>query len=175
MDNLDEKTLSQYSKIDDDGRRYQLDNITSAFQKEIHPNNYELMGVTRTWRWDEETMRQEVKAGRVVQTAPGNVPRFKRYLDEQRGKPLDNVWTDIGNLRKSDVNENTGYPTQKPVALLERIIAASTNVGDIVLDPFCGCATACVAAERLGRKWIGIDINKKAIDIGYERLNNESA
>ena len=71
---------------------------------------------------------------------------------------------------KGNANESTGYPTQKPLALLERIIKASTNEGDIVLDPFCGCATACVAAANLQRKWIGIDINKKAIEIGNKRL-----
>ena len=97
----------------------------------------------------------------------------KKNVDDyvNRGKVVEDWWIDVTTVSRKHP-EKTGYPTQKPIKLLERIIAASTNVGDVVLDPFCGCATACVAAERLGRKWIGIDINKKAIDIGYERLHN---
>ena len=110
-----------------------------------------------------------IEAGRVVQTRPGAVPRHKRYLDEMPGVPLQDSWTDIGPI-SSQAKERLGYPTQKPLALLERIIKASTNQGDIVLDPFCGCATACVAAENLGRKWVGIDLSPKAIELVNVRL-----
>jgi site-specific DNA-methyltransferase (adenine-specific) len=127
------------------------------------------MGIVRTWRWAEDRMRKEIEAGRIVQTRPGNVPRYKRYLDEQKGKRLNNIWVDIPNLTARS-KERIGYPTQKPIALLERIIAASSNPDDIVLDPFCGCATTCVAAERLQRRWIGIDLSPKSYELAQSRL-----
>jgi site-specific DNA-methyltransferase (adenine-specific) len=96
---------------------------------------------------------------------------MKIYLDEQRGKPMGDVWTDIPPLN-SQARERLGYPTQKPVALLERIIAASSNPGDVVLDPFCGCGTALVASEKLGRKWIGIDITYLSIAVMKARLKD---
>jgi len=114
-------------------------------------------------------MLKEIKAGRVVQTRPGNVPRYKRYLDEQKGKTLNNIWVDIPNLTARN-KERIGYPTQKPIALLERIIRASSNPSDIVLDPFCGCATTCIAAERLQRHWIGIDLSPKSFKLAKLRL-----
>jgi site-specific DNA-methyltransferase (adenine-specific) len=94
---------------------------------------------------------------------------FKRYLDEQEGVTVSDVWTDISQLRAS-MAERLGYPTQKPEALLERIIKASSNEGDVVLDPFCGCGTALVVAQRLNRKWIGIDITHLAISTMKWRL-----
>ena len=104
---------------------------------------------------------------------PSQRPRLKRYLNEMPGNVVDNVWTDIPPIN-SQAKERIGYPTQKPLALLERIIKASSNEGDMVLDPFCGCATACVAAELLGRQWIGIDISPKAVDLVKERLRQPS-
>jgi len=100
--------------------------------------------------------------------------RYKRYVADvlKAGKPLDSVW-DIP-LLNSAAKERTGYPTQKPLALLHRIIKASSKEGDIVFDPFCGCATTCVAAQQLGRKWIGIDIAKQAAAILVERLSNDA-
>ena len=90
-----------------------------------------------------------IDEGRVVQTRPGTVPQYKRYLDEMPGVPIQDLWTDIRPIQ-SQSRERIGFPTQKPLALLERIIKASSNEGDVVLDPFCGCATACVAADKLG-------------------------
>ena len=163
---LDEKTLAQYSKFDSDGRRYQLTSLLNPNRD--RPNlTYEFMGVTRVWRWTRERMQDAYECGLIIQTAPGRAPRYKRYLDEQRGRPLSDVWTDIP---PASGNETVGYPTQKPLALLERIIKASSNEGDVVLDPFCGCATACVAAENLGRRWIGIDISPKAVELVNMRL-----
>ena len=104
----------------------------------------------------------------------GGKPRLKRHLRADDGKLPTNIWTDIPPLARKDP-ENTGYPTQKPLALLERVIKASSNKGDRVLDPFCGGATACIAAERLGREWIGIDVSHKAYDLVRERLNREVA
>ena len=165
---LPAKTAAKYSKRDPDGRRYQLDNL-------INPNSnrpnltYEFLGVTRVWRWTKERMQRAYEDGRVVQPAPGRVPRFKRYLDEQDGLPLSDVWTDIPPLN-SQAQERLGYPTQKPVALLERILAASSNEGDVVLDPFCGCGTTVHAAQKLNRNWIGIDITHLAIGLIETRL-----
>ncbi len=77
-----------------------------------------------------------------------------------QGNPVDTIWDDVPPIQAQS-KERTGYPTQKPLALLERIIKASSNEGDVVLDPFCGCATACVAAEKLGRQWVGIDLSPR--------------
>ena len=117
-------------------------------------------------------MHRALDAGRVVQSAPGRVPRYKRYLDKQPGAALDDVWTDISPVQ-SRAKERVGYPTQKPLALLDRIIKASSNPGDGVLDPFCGCATACVSAESLGRQWIGIDLSPVAATLVESRLREQ--
>jgi len=100
------------------------------------------------------------------------LPRLKRYLHANPGQVPSNNWTDIPPIN-SQAKERIGYPTQKPLALLERIIKASSNAGDIVLDPFCGCATACIAAESLGRQWVGIDISPKAAELVQMRMQNE--
>jgi SAM-dependent methyltransferase len=99
------------------------------------------------------------------------MPRKKRYLDETEGRPIPDVWDDIFPIN-SQATERLGYPTQKPEALLERIIRASSNEGDLVLDPFCGCGTTIAAAERLGRRWIGIDITPLATNLMKYRLQN---
>jgi site-specific DNA-methyltransferase (adenine-specific) len=123
------------------------------------------------WRWTKERMQEAYAKGLVVQTRPGTVPQLKRYIDEQRGRPLGDVWTDIPPIN-SQAQERLGYPTQKPLPLLERIIQASSNPGDIVLDPFCGCGTAVHAAQKLGRQWTGIDITHLAISLIEKRLND---
>lgn len=157
-----------YNRRDADGRLYQLTSLTNP--NKDRPNlTYEFLGVTRVWRWTRERMQKAYEDGLVVQSKPGNVPRFKRYLDEQKGVPVGDIWTDIRQLQGNS-KEYKGYPTQKPLALLERIISASSNEGDVVLDPFCGCATACVAAEIMGRQWIGIDISSKAVQLTNMRL-----
>ena len=107
----------------------------------------------------------------VVQPKPGAVPRRKYYLDEGRGVAVQSLWDDIPNLH-AHAKERTGYPTQKPLALYERIIKASSNESDIVLDPFAGCATTLVAAEHLGRQWVGVDIWEKAHEVVVERLRD---
>lgn len=160
----------QYASVDENGRRYQLTSL-------LNPNNdrpnltYEFLGVTRVWRWTQERMQAEYEKGRVVQTAPGNVPRYLRYLDEQEGIPIGDVWVDIKPLQGAS-QERLGYPTQKPVALLERILSASSNPGDTVLDPFCGCGTTIHAAQKLGRQWIGIDVTHLAIGLIEKRLHD---
>jgi DNA modification methylase len=169
--NLDKKTASKYSLRDKDGRRYQLTSLLNPNHN--RPNlTYEFLGVKRVWRWTKERMQAAYEAGLVVQPRPGGVPRFKRYLDKQQGRPLDDVWTDIAPLN-SQAMERTGYPTQKPLELLKRIIRASTNEGDIILDAFCGCGTALHAAETLGRQWIGVDISPTACRVVGKRLRDE--
>ncbi|SIE26303.1 DNA methyltransferase [Mycobacteroides abscessus] len=167
---LDAKTREKYSLKDKDGRRYQLTSLINPAAN--RPNlTYEFLGVTRVWRWTKERMQAAYEGGQVVQTAPGRVPRLKRYLDEQRGKPLSDVWTDITPIN-ARAAERLGYPTQKPVALLERIIKLTTNPGDVVLDPFCGCGTTVDAAQRLGREWVGVDITQLAVDVITKRLQH---
>ncbi|SEJ75492.1 DNA methyltransferase [Marinovum algicola] len=129
------------------------------------------MGVTRTWRWTEHRMQAALEAGLISQSAPGRVPQFKRYLDEQKGLPLPDVWTDILPLN-SQARERLGYPTQKPLKLLERIISLSSKPGDVVLDPFCGCGTTLHAAQELGRKWIGIDVAVQSMHVVQDRLKH---
>ncbi len=158
-----------YRYSDPDGRRYKLDNMLGPGGAAKGNPQYEVMGVTRYWRYSQERMRELIAEGRVAQTKPGNVPMYKRYLDESLGTPVSTNWADISLVRGWS-KERIGYPTQKPLALLERIIKASSNEGDVVLDPFCGCATACVAAENLGRRWIGIDISPKAVELVNMRL-----
>jgi hypothetical protein len=116
-------------------------------------------------------MEQLIQQGRIVQTRPGAVPQYKRYLDEMPGVPLQNIWTDMPGINNRS-DELLGYPTQKPFALLERIINASSNPGDVVLDPFCGCGTAVHAAQKLGRNWIGIDVTHLAISLIERRLRD---
>lgn len=157
-----------YKNIDEDGRRYQLTDLTNPNRD--RPNlTYEFLGVKRVWRWTKERMEKAYNDGLIIQLKPGSVPRYKRYLDEQEGIPLDNIWTDIQPVQ-SQAKERLGYPTQKPVALLERILEISSNKGDVVLDAFCGCGTTLVAAEKLGRKWIGIDISPTACRVMSQRL-----
>jgi site-specific DNA-methyltransferase (adenine-specific) len=113
-------------------------------------------------------MEEFEKQGKLVYSDRG-MPRMKLYLDEMPGTPCDDIWTDIPPIN-SQAEERLGYPTQKPQALLERIVAASSNEGDVVLDPFCGCGTAVHAAQKLNRKWIGIDITHLAITLIEKRL-----
>ena len=109
------------------------------------------------------------EAGLVYWPERGAIPRQRRYVDESAGVPIQDIVADIAPIA-AQARERIGYPTQKPLPLLERIIKASSNEGDVVLDPFCGCATACVAAENLGRRWVGIDISPKAVELVNMRL-----
>jgi site-specific DNA-methyltransferase (adenine-specific) len=170
-DNLDAKTAGKYCHRDPDGRVYRLDNLINP--NPDRPNlTYEFCGVKRVWRWTQDRMREAYANGLVVQTKPGAVPQLKRYLDEQEGRPVDSVWTDIPPIN-SQAKERLGYPTQKPLALLERIVKMSSNENDIVLDAFCGCGTALVAAQNLKRQWIGIDISPTACRVMAHRLHKD--
>jgi adenine specific DNA methylase Mod len=166
----DEKYVERdYRRVEPDGRRYRLDNIQGPGGEKKGNPFYEVMGVSRYWRYSKEKMKALIDAGRIIQTRPGAVPQFKRYLDEGKGVPVQNLWDDVAVINNR-ADEYLGYPTQKPIALLERIIKASSNEGDVVLDPFCGCGTAVHAAQMLNRKWIGIDITCLAISLIEKRL-----
>lgn len=158
---------SHYKRVDPDGRRWMDDKL-------IAPGGrgpvYEWHGHTRAWGHTKENMQKLHDEGRIHYTKSG-MARYKRYLDEMPGLPLQSVWTDFGALN-SQARERLGYPTQKPEALLERIIEASSNEGDTILDPFCGCGTTVAVAQRLKRGWIGIDITHLAISIMKYRLED---
>ena len=156
-----------YRNQDSDGRRWMSDNL-SASGLSGGGYEYEWNGVTRLWRCPIKTMQRLESEQRLHYTSSG-LARRKRYLDEQKGLSINNIWTDINPI-SSHANERLGYPTQKPLALLERIISASSNPGDLVLDPFCGCGTTVHAAEALGRRWIGIDISPFSTGLIRERI-----
>jgi DNA modification methylase len=153
------------------GRRYRLVSMIGPGGAAKGNPEYEVMGIRKYWRYSREKMNELIAAGLVVQTKPGTVPNRKYYLDEGKGVPVQSLWDDLNSLQASSA-ERLGYPTQKPLALLERIIETSSNPGDLVLDPFCGCGTAIDAAQRLDRRWIGIDITFIAIDLIEHRLAN---
>ncbi|MBE9164665.1 site-specific DNA-methyltransferase [Tychonema sp. LEGE 06208] len=162
---------SFYKHTDADGRRYQLDNLTGPGGEAKGNPYYEVMGVKRYWRYSQEKMNQLIAEGRVIQTKPGTVPRYKRYLDEMSGTPLQNIWDDIKPIQSQSA-ERLGYPTQKPLAILERIIQVSSDEGDVVLDAYCGCGTTVCASQRLNRQWIGIDITYQSISLILKRLED---
>jgi DNA modification methylase len=168
----DDYVATKYRNVEPrTGRRYRLDNLTGPGGAAKGNPSYEVMGITRHWRYSREKMAELVAGGRVIQTKPGTVPQYKRYLDEGSGLELSDVWTDIAPIN-SQAQERLGYPTQKPVKLLERIVQCSTNEGDVVLDPFCGCGTTIEAAQKLGRTWIGIDITSLATTLIKVRLRD---
>lgn len=163
---------SKYRFVDaESGRRYRLGDLTGPRGAAKGNPKYEFLGVERYWRYSRERMEQLFREGRIVQTKPGAVPQYKRYLDEMLGQPVQDIWTDIWPINPM-AKERLGYETQKPLALLERVIEMGSNEGDLVLDPFCGCGTAVVAAHKLNRRWIGIDITYLAITVMKERLQD---
>jgi adenine-specific DNA-methyltransferase len=161
---------THYRGQDSDGRRYELDQISAAGQG---PARYFFGKLLEPpagthWRWSQERIDQLCKEDRIVITSGGR-PRYKRYLDEQSGKTVQSIWTDIPPVN-SQAKEDTKYATQKPEALLERIINASSNEGDLVLDCFCGSGTTAAVAEKLGRRWIACDLGRFAIHTTRKRL-----
>lgn len=166
---------SHYASVEPGtGRRYRLDNLMNPNPN--RPNlTYEFppgSGTIKVWRWTKERMTEAYERGLVVVPKNGGVASFKRYLDEQEGTPMTDVWEDIPPIN-SQAQERLGYPTQKPEALLDRIISASSNPGEVVLDPFCGCGTTIASAQRLGRRWIGIDVTHLAVGLIKHRLVNQ--
>lgn len=159
-------------EIDTDGRKFRKRDLTAPAHGR-DSGQYEWNGRFpprgRMWSFSKENMERLEAEGRIVYTKTG-MPRLKIYLDDLKGIPYQDVWARRDLWLNSAAKERLGYPTQKPEALLERIIKASSNEGDLVLDPFCGCGTAVAVAERLGRKWIGIDVTHLAISLMKHRL-----
>lgn len=195
----DPEYLKRVYRHEDERGRYRVDNLTGGSAVQSGQSGQAWRGVNpsdkgNNWRaprreaWPEgveppenyESLSVHEKldvldaSGLIYWPPRGKVPGFKRYLSTSKGRKVDDVITDIKPI-SAHSKERTGYPTQKPLALLDRLIRASSNEGDIVLDPFCGCATACVAAERLHRRWVGIDISPDAEDITKLRLTEEVA
>lgn len=167
----DEAIKKRYRFQEPDGRRYRLGPIDSPNPR---PNlMYDWKGYkppTKGWRYSKETMAKLDRNGLIYCPADKSKrPARKLYLDESKGALIGNVWVDITPLQATS-SERLGYPTQKPQVLLERIISASSNPGDVVLDPFCGCGTAVAAAQTLDRQWIGIDITHLAVALIKYRL-----
>ena len=171
-----EEYLRSEFQQDNDGRFYKLEDLTAPYRGGdggrfvFHGRQ---PGPTRMWSKNEAAMEELWQEGRIKVGKDGKplLRGLKVFLDEKKGMPVQDWWDDIlrvGNTAK----ERLGYPTQKPEALLERIIRASSNAGDVVLDPFCGCGTAIAAAHKLGRKWIGIDITHLSIALQKYRLQD---
>jgi DNA modification methylase len=192
---------SMYRFVDTEGRRYREGDLTAArpggdvsfewrvkrrgnsserwiadIEEEFRSprEGWEYKGVTpyrgRYWAYSKQNLMDMWKRGEIIHRSTG-FPQFKRLLEKQPGVPLQDIWLDINPLSGSE-KEKLGYQTQKPLALLERIINASSNPGGVVLDPFCGCGTTIHAAQKLGRKWIGIDITYLAINLIKRRLKD---
>lgn len=165
-----EYTDAFYRHIDQEsGQRYRLSDLTAPGGSEKGNPRYEFLGVTRYWRFRRDRMEELYRQGRIVQTSPGSVPSQKRFLDEMPGVPLQSIWDDVRPIQ-SQANERAEFPTQKPEALLDRILKLASRPGDLVLDCFIGSGTTAAVAQKLGRSWIGCDINKGAIQTTSKRL-----
>lgn len=160
---------ARFRNEDADGRKWS-DYDLSAKGLSGGGYTYEYKGVTSLWRCPLETMKKYDEEKRLHFTSKGGI-RFKRYLDDLPGIPAQGLWDDINPIN-SQAREKLGYPTQKPEALLERIISASSNEGDTVLDAFCGCGTTIAVADRLKRSWIGMDITYQSVSLILKRLKD---
>jgi site-specific DNA-methyltransferase (adenine-specific) len=166
---------SHYHSKDVQGRAFTLSDLTAAGTRKGSSGQpwrgFDPAAKGNHWKFTIENLEQLDAEGRIYWPAKGGWPRYRRYLDEQRGVPVQDVWNDIDPIN-AQAAERLGYPTQKPLALLERIVQASSNPGDLVLDPFCGCGTTIAAAQKLGRRWVGIDITYLAIALQKYRLQD---
>jgi len=161
---------THYVHVDESGRRFRYDNLNKP--KGSVGYFYTLLNCPpppNGWRMPEDRAKQWLSEGRIEVPPAGKIPSYKRYLDEMGGPAVTNIWSDIPPVN-SQAKEALPYPTQKPLALLERIIQAGSNPGDVILDPFCGCGTAVIAAHKLNRDWIGIDITSLATTLIKTRL-----
>ena len=158
-----------FSGKDPDGRRWQSVSLTAPGGAAKGNPSYEFLGVTRYWQYSQSNMQRLFDEGKIYQSKTGAVPRRKMYLDEAKGIPLQDIWTDIVPVQGAST-ENENYPTQKPTTLLERIIKIATDPGDVVFDCFMGSGTTQAVAMKLGRRFIGADINLGAVQITTKRL-----
>jgi len=176
----EERIKQHYNNIEPEtGRRYAQDNLTAEGTRNgssgMPWHGIDIRAKGNHWKYTIENLEELDKAGKIYwPNKEGGMPRLKRYLDEQEGISVDTVWADIPPIN-SQAKEALGYPTQKPLSLLERIIQGSSNPNDIVLDAFCGCGTALVAAQNLKRQWIGIDISPTACRVMAKRLRDVCA
>jgi DNA modification methylase len=152
------------------GRKYMLDNFSQAGQGEPKRFGNKIISPPpgKHWIWGQDRIDEGMKIGLIVISESG-MPRVKRFLDESKGNPVEDIWTDIAPIN-SQSSERVNYPTQKPEALLERIIKTASNAGDLIADFFCGSGTTAAAAEKLGRRWIVSDLGKFAIHTTRKRL-----
>ncbi len=169
----DPKYVENFYRYSDERGVYRLDHIIRSATMGPRPNlAYEYKGYTPEWGWRVNRIKlEELDADDRLAWSKSGRPYLKRYLDEQSGVPIKSIIADIPPI-SSQAKERLGYPTQKPLALLERIIQASSNPGDWVLDPFCGCGTAVVAAQQLERQWVGIDVTHLSIALQKNRLKD---
>jgi hypothetical protein len=168
---LDESYIkSHYTQTDDYGRRFRWDNATAAGQGPVKKFFGKLIQPPpgTHWRWSQENIDKLSVEGRIVLTSKGR-PQYKRYLDENPGKVIQAIWTDVNPVNSQAV-EDTKYSTQKPEDLLERIVKASSNENDLLLDCFCGSGTTAVVAEKLKRRWITCDLGRYSIHTTRKRL-----
>ena len=160
-----------FRHIEKDGRRFQSVSLTAPGGAGKGNPYYEFLGIKRYWQYSKENMQKLLDENKIHHTKPGNVPRRKMFLDESSGVPLQDIWIDIPPVQ-GQANENVNYVTQKPEALIKRIIEISSNEGDLILDSFCGSGTTLAVAEKQNRRWIGIDSSKFAIYTCLKRILN---
>jgi DNA modification methylase len=166
----EEYVASAYKHVDPKtGRRYRIDNTSGPGGARKGNPYYEFRGVTKYWRYSQETIARLYKEGRLVQTKKGGDWGYIRYLDEMPGVPIQDLWLDIPPLQ-SQSTERLGYDTQKPEKLLERVTLLASREGDLVADFFCGSGTTLAVAEKLGRRWIGCDLGRWGIHVTRKRL-----
>ena len=170
-----EKAFNQTEK--ETGRKFQVRSLEKKshfkYEGEERKIDDKIYKTNIGWVWSQKTFDERIQANPyVIYITKSCKVNYKIYEDEWKGIVIPDIWTDISGVTMKKI-EKVGYPTQKPLALLERIIKASSSEGDIVLDPFCGCATTCVAAEKLNRQWIGIDVSHKAYELVRQRLKKE--
>jgi len=168
--------LDRYYKFDDgDGRLYWRADLCGAGVRNGR-SGLPWRGIDPSakgmhWKYTVDRLDELDAEGRIYWPPKGGMPQYKRYRDQLKGKAVADIWDDVNRINPV-ASERLGYPTQKPEALLERIIAASSNEGDVVLDPFCGCGTTVAVAQRMRRQWIGIDITFIAVDLIDKRLRD---
>ncbi|MFA5294370.1 MAG: site-specific DNA-methyltransferase [Methanoregulaceae archaeon] len=171
----DDYIASHYNNIDENGKRYQLTSLAASGSGPSRKFGDRTISPPKGnhWRYSQEKIDELLGIGRIVFTSTGN-PRYKRYLEEMKGPAVQTIWDDILPVNSQAI-ERIDYPTQKPEALLERIIKASSNDGDLVADFFCGSGTTGATAEKLRRRWIQSDVSKTSIQVTRSRLVNQNS
>jgi len=175
MGQSDKYKSSHYRQKDPDGRIYRLQSLSASGSGPARKFGDRIIAPPKGnhWRFSQEKIDDLLSKGRIIFTKTGT-PNYKRYLDESKGSALQSIWTDVNPVNSQAV-ERVDYSTQKPEALLERIIKSSSNEGALVADFFCGSGTTAAVAEKLGRRWITSDLSKTSIQVARSRLVNQDA